>query len=234
MNILRRISKDLNFLACPACNNGDGGGINDLCEDCRKKLLFFSDNCCKNCGGELDGVLHCCSKCVREGERPYKEAVSVFAYQSFGKELILNYKSKHTLAYARIFSRMLTLRINENYPHWNFDIIVPIPLYWTRILSRSFNQSELIAEFMSAELKCPVCKSALKRIKNTRSQKFLTDKERRKNLRGAFKGDKAQVFEKRILLVDDIFTTGATMSCAAEELLNCGAECVYAATVGRA
>ena len=234
MNIFRRVSKDLNFLACPACNIGDGGGLNDLCDECRSKLLFFSDKCCKNCGGELDGVLHCCSKCVREGERPYKEAVSVFAYQTFGKELILNYKSGHVLAYARIFGKMLAVRIKENYPHWDFDIAVPIPLYWTRTLSRSFNQSELIVEFMAQELKCNVCSSALKRIKSTRSQKYLADKERRKNLRGAFKGSRKLTEGRKILLVDDIFTTGATMSAAAEELMNCGAECVFAATVGRA
>lgn len=234
MNILRRISKNLNLLACPACNIGNGNGINDLCENCRRKLLFFSDNCCKNCGGELDGVLHCCSKCIREGERPYKEAVSVFAYQSFGKDLILNYKSGHILAYSRIFAEMLSMRIKENNPHWDFDIIIPVPLHRIRTLSRSFNQSELIAKFMADKLNRPVCTSALKRVKNTRSQKFLSDKERRKNLRNAFKGNEKQIANKKILLIDDIFTTGATMSAAAEELMKCGAKCVYAATIGRA
>lgn len=234
MNILRHISEELNFLACPNCNQGSGRGINDLCDDCRRKLVFFSDRCCRNCGGELDSVLHCCSKCVREGDRPYSEAVSVFAYHSCGKEMILKYKTGHLLPFARIFSKMLCTRIRENYPHWDFDMIVPIPLYWSRKFSRTFNQSQLLAEFMARELQTECCPAALKRVKNTRSQKFLSDFERRKNMRDAFKGDRRYVKNKTILLVDDIFTTGTTMSCAADELLNCGAKCIYAATVGRA
>lgn len=234
MNFLRHISEELNFLACPACAAGNGRGINDLCDSCRKKLLFFSDRCCRNCGGELDGVLHCCSKCIREGDRPYYEAVSVFAYRSYGKELVLSYKSAHILPFARIFSKMLADRIKENYPHWKFDIIVPVPLYWTRKLSRTFNQSQLLAEFMAAELQTECCSAALRRIKNTRSQKFLSDRERRKNLCDAFRGNRNLIKNKAVLLVDDIFTTGTTMSCAAEELINCGAERIYAATVARA
>lgn len=234
MNIFRHISEELNFLACPACGKGNGRGINALCDSCRSKLLFFSDSCCKNCGGELDGILHCCSKCVREGNRPYKEAISVFAYKSFGKELVLNYKSKHILPYSRIFSEMLSQRIQNNCSHWDFDIIVPIPLYWTRTLSRTFNQSQLLADFMAKKLQRPCCPSALKRTKNTRSQKFLSDQERRKNLCDAFKASKKVVRNQKILLVDDIFTTGATISAATEELLSCGAVCVYSATVARA
>ncbi len=233
MNILRRISSELNLLSCPACGIGNGGGINDLCGSCRNKLIFFSDKCCKNCGGELDGVLHCCSKCLREGERPYLEAVSVFAYRGEGKEFVLDFKSNHILPFARIFGQMLSERIKHN-KNWEFDIIVPVPLHWTRHLSRTFNQSELIAEFMAANLMRPCCPAALKRIANTRSQKFLTDKERRKNLQGAFHADINLVKNKKILLVDDIFTTGATMSAAADALLSANAECVYAASIARA
>lgn len=234
MNLLRHISEELNFLACPACNTGNGYGINDLCQECRRKLIFFSDNCCKNCGGELDGVLHCCSKCILEGERPYAEAVSVFAYQACGKEMILNYKTKHILPFARIFSKMLSDRIRTNYSHWDFDIIVPVPLHWTGHWRRTFNQSQLLTVFMAKELQTRCCPDAVKRIKNTRSQKFLSDKERHKNLRDAFRGNKDLVKNKTLLLVDDVLTTGATMSCAAEELINCGAERVYAATIARA
>ncbi|MBR2723373.1 MAG: ComF family protein [Lentisphaeria bacterium] len=233
MNIFRYISSELNLLSCPACGTGNGSGINDLCEECRSKLIFFSGRCCKNCGGELDGVLHCCSKCLREGERPYLEAVSVFAYCGEGKDFVLDFKSNHILPYGRIFAKMLSERIKQH-KNWDFDIIVPVPLHWTRKLSRTFNQSELVAKFMADNLMRHCCPAALRRVTHTRSQKFLSDKERHKNLQGAFQADSNSVKNKKILLVDDIFTTGATMSAAAEALLNAGAKCVYAASIARA
>ena len=234
MNFLRLISEKLNFLACPACNTGNGHGINDLCDDCREKLMFFSDLCCKSCGGELDGVLGCCSKCLKEGERPFIEAASIFAYREFGKEIILKYKSKGVVSFSRIFGRMAVKRITENYPHWNFDIIVPVPLHWTRKFTRTYNQSELPAKFISRELNKPCVPDALKRIKRTKNQKFLSGKERHKNLRNAFKANRKYIENKKILLIDDVFTTGATLSCAAEELLNNGAEYVYVLSFARA
>ncbi|MBR2510180.1 MAG: ComF family protein [Lentisphaeria bacterium] len=234
MKIVRFISEKLNFLACPACNNGNGHGINDLCDDCRFKLLFFGNNVCYSCGGELDGVLSCCTKCMKEEKRPFLEAASVFAYSSYGRELILKYKSEHILPFARIFARMAAERIRSNYAHWQFDMVVPVPLHWSRKFSRTFNQSELLAEFLGKELLSPVAAQALSRTKRTKSQKFLSGTERHKNLRDAFKANPEIVKNKKVLLLDDVFTTGATLSCAAEALMNAGAECVYVLSIARA
>lgn len=234
MNRLRFISEKLNFLACPACNSGNGHGINDLCDECRKKLLFFGDNVCYGCGGELDGVLSCCSKCMKEDKRPFLEAASVFAYNGYGRDLILKYKSQHILPFARIFADMASERIQSHYAHWDFDMIVPVPLHWSRKFSRTFNQSELFADFLGKKLECPAVPKALQRVKRTKSQKFLSGAERHKNLRDAFRGTPNLVRNKKILLVDDVFTTGATLSCAAEALLEAGAEMVYVFSVARA
>lgn len=234
MNFLRFLSEKLNLLACPACKTGDGSGINDLCSDCRKKLLFFSDSCCKLCGGELDNVFDYCSKCIHEAQRPFAEGASVFAYQSFAREIITEYKSGKMSVYGRIFGRMAAERLRRNYTHWDFDIIVPVPLHWTRKFKRKFNQSQLIAEFISAELKVPCRPEALRRIKKAKAQKFLSAAERRMNLKNAFRGSRKIVQDMKILLIDDVFTTGATLSCAADELLNCGAKCVYVMSIARA
>lgn len=234
MNFLRFVSEKLNFLACPACNTGNGCGINDLCADCRAKLLFFGNNVCYCCGGELDGVLSCCTKCMKEGKRPFIEAASVFVYSGFGRDLILKYKSEHILAFARIFSKMAAERLKSNYQHWEFDMIVPVPLHWSRKFSRTFNQSELLVSFLGKELAVPVRTNALVRVKRTKSQKFLSGAERHKNLRGAFKANPSVMKNQRILLVDDVFTTGATLSCAAEALLDGGAKHVYVLSIARA
>lgn len=234
MNIFRFLSHRLNILACPGCGDGDGGGINDLCESCRSKILFFGDSCCYSCGGELDGVLSCCSKCMKEDKRPFVEAVSVFSYQSFGKKIILDFKSRDMLPFARIFGHMAAERIKSACQDWDFDMVVPVPLHWSRKFSRTYNQSELFSSFMAAELGVPMVKNALRRIKRTRSQKFLSGEERHKNLRDAFRGVRNIVEKRSILLTDDVFTTGATLSCAAKALLDAGAAKVYVLSVARA
>ena len=234
MKVLRFISEKLNFLACPACSSGNGHGINDLCDDCRRKLFFFGDNVCYACGGELDGVLSCCSKCMREDKRPFLEAASVFAYDNYGRNLILKYKSEHILPFARIFSDMAAERILANYSHWSFDMIVPVPLHWTRKFSRTFNQSALLADFLGRKLASPVRYNAISRIKRTKSQKFLSGVERHQNLKDVFKANPSIVKQKKILLIDDVFTTGATLSCAASAMLDAGAECVYVLSIARA
>ena len=233
MNYLRFLSRELNFLACPGCG-GNGGGINDLCDECYGKLLLFDDHCCYSCGGELDGVLACCSKCMKEDKRPFIEAVSIFAYNSFGRELILNFKSRDMLPFARIFGKMAAERVRSKCPHWDFDMIVPTPLHWSRKLPRSYNQSELFSFFMAKELGIPMLKSALRRTKRTRSQKFLSGEERHKNLRDAFLANSKIVKNRSILLTDDVFTTGATLSCAAKALLDGGAAKVYVLSLARA
>ena len=234
MKFWHRLSEKLNFLACPACSSGNGYGINELCDDCRKKLVFFSDFCCKNCGGELDGVLGCCSKCLKEGVRPFDEAASVFAYRDFGRDIVLKFKSADALPFGRIFGRMAADRLLEYYAHWEFDMIVPVPLHWSRRFSRTYNQSAIFAEFLAERLHVPCVHKALRRVKRTRSQKFLSGKERHNNLRDAFKGRPELVKNRKILLADDIFTTGATLSCCAEELKKCGAERIYVISIARA
>ena len=223
MNFLRFISSQLNLLPCPGCGTGDGQGVNALCENCRQKLLFFSDSYCRSCGGELDGVLACCSKCIKEGDRPFLEAAALFAYQDFGKDLIIRYKSGKNLAFARIFAQMASAKLNKCCQHWDFDMIVPVPLHWSRKFSRTFNQSELFGEFLGKEIHKPCRNDILKRIRRTGSQKYLSSEERHKNLRNAFAADRKKVKDRKILLVDDVFTTGATLSCCAEELVRAGA-----------
>lgn len=196
--------------------------------------MFFSDICCPVCGGELDGVLACCSKCMKEGRRPFIEGASVFAYHAYGKELVLAFKGKSVLSLARVFAAMASERLRENYSHWDFDIIVPVPLHWTRKFYRSFNQSELFAAFLAKELNVPSVPKALRRIKRARSQKFLSGEERHRNLKNAFCAAANIVGGRKILLVDDIFTTGATLSCCSEELLNAGAAKVYVLSIARA
>lgn len=120
---------------------------------------------------------------------------------------------------AVVIGKELTTRL----PEMNYDVIVPIPLHGTRLGERGYNQSEKLAEGISWVLNIPIAKKHLvKRTRQTPSQTGLTLEERQKNMEGAFalteKGKEA-LQQKRILLVDDVITTGATMASATEALM---------------
>ncbi len=114
---------------------------------------------------------------------------------------------------------------------WNPDALVPIPLHKTRKRKRGFNQAQLLAEKLGKRLEIPVEKGILERTKKTGPQKELNDVQRRANLKNAFQVRQNDVRLKRIVLVDDIYTTGSTIDAAAAVLLEHGAEKVYFLTI---
>ncbi len=115
-------------------------------------------------------------------------------------------------------------------PGWDADIIVPIPLYEKRYRKRGFNQSELIAAELSKDIGVRVDTRIMHRTRDTNTQTELTKEERAKNMQNAFHVNE-RLDGLRILLLDDVFTTGATLSDAARALKEAGAACVLAITV---
>jgi ComF family protein len=117
---------------------------------------------------------------------------------------------------------------------WDLNLVVPVPLSETRLQQRGFNQAALISLPFAQNLGLRHDEKALSRDRNTKSQVGLDATARIQNVRGAFRGFSAHVHGKRVLVVDDLYTTGATMSACADALLDVGAEAVYGLTVGRA
>ncbi|MCE5307024.1 MAG: ComF family protein [Acidobacteriales bacterium] len=115
-----------------------------------------------------------------------------------------------------------------------FDVLVPMPLHWVRRWRRGFNQSYLLARELSRRTGIPVV-GALRRKRSTASQASLSRAERRRNVRGAFEPRRdADVGGLRVLLVDDVLTTGATANACAAVLKRAGASCVTVLTLARA
>ena len=112
-------------------------------------------------------------------------------------------------------------------------ILVPVPLHWRKMIKRGFNQSDLIAMEVAKTLKMKVCKNALKRCRSTTEQQKLERWQRFANVEGAFRGNPRQLKDKVVVLVDDVCTSGATLSACAMEATKCGATKVVALTVAR-
>ena len=117
---------------------------------------------------------------------------------------------------------------------WEVNLVVPVPLSEARLLQRGFNQVALVSAPLAQTLDLRHDEKALSRDRDTISQVGLDATARLRNVQGAFRGLPESIHGQRVLLVDDLYTTGATMSACAEALLDAGAEAVYGLTVGRA
>ena len=118
---------------------------------------------------------------------------------------------------------------------WNCEVLVPVPLHRRKLIKRGYNQAEILAKRLSEQLLIPMDNKILIRTRNTVPLKELNEKERITNLKSAFQTDEIKLKYKRIILVDDIYTTGSTIDECAWTLLRNGAEEVYfiTACIGR-
>jgi ComF family protein len=147
-------------------------------------------------------------------------------------------KALHQLKYRRniglgeaLATQMATFIVQLD---WTVDVIVPIPLGKARLKERGYNQIAMVARPLSLKLGMEYCPDALVRTRESRSQVGLSAMERKQNVQNAFNAIEEKVDGRTILLVDDVSTTGATLSSAAEALYASGATDVYAVTIARA
>lgn len=145
----------------------------------------------------------------------------------------------HTLKYRRnitgfgdVLARQMADFVRSL--RWSPDVIVPVPLGKKRLKERGYNQVALVARPLAYELGLAYAPHALRKTRETRSQVGLTMLERRENVSQAYQADPSAVRRKFILLMDDVATTGSTISACTEALLSAGAQDVYALTIARA
>ena len=155
--------------------------------------------------------------------RPYIDAVAVMEYTGKGREMIRNLKFRRSPEFARPLAMLAVEKLAESGIY--FDVIIPIPLHWQRNLVRSYNQSELIAAIIAAETGKPLL-HGLKKILPTRRQAGLQKEQRQRNLKRALAVKDPSFSGKHVLLVDDVLTTGTTLSTAAGILMKNGAASV--------
>ncbi len=171
-----------------------------------------------------------CALC-RRGLRGFDAAYSFGFYEDELRDLIHLFKYGRVQTLAQPLGRLLAAALPREQ---NFDVIVPMPLHWRKRWQRGFNQSALLAREISRRTHVPV-KHALRRVKNTTAQAGLTNAKRRLNVSGAFRArNKSALNAKKVLLIDDVLTTGATAASCARALKAAGAVEVTLLTLARA
>jgi len=198
----------LDLLFPPCCLLCDRMG-EPFCEDCRAQIR-------PDPAGAFvpPGVADARSAGLHEG--PLRQAV-------------LRLKFGRKVALVRPLGELLAAQLLTRRGEWQPDLLAPVPIHWTRRLERGFNQSELLAETLARCLEIPVL-PVLRKVRRTVPQVGLAGEPRRTNLHGAF-AVRSPVAGRRIVLVDDVRTTGATLSECARTLRAAGAAEVYALTV---
>ena len=200
---------------------------------------------CLGCQSPLEAMdeFRLCGRCIasinHNAMPPFElddcrvNAYSACLYDDALKELVHRFKYKGKTILARIFSKLMIDYIKKNPEIADADMITVVPLHKGRLREREFNQSLLIAGPISKEYFLALI-NTLEKTRKTRYQNELMKNERLKNLRGAFTvSPKADIKDKKILLIDDIMTTGSTLGECAKTLLNGGAKSVKCFTLAR-
>lgn len=219
----------LDWVYPPYCG-GCGNPGSRWCFECDGKVSVIHPPYCERCGAPTPGT-RMCERCEQEG----LELNAIRAYGIYEEPLrtaIHRLKYHRDIALAEVFSKKLVEIYHQN--RWDVDVIIPVPLSIVRLKERGYNQSALLAYPLSLMLGKPYHRNALRRVRETESQVNLTVRERQANVEGAFWADEEFVSNKRILLVDDVCTTGSTLNECAKALKNANAESVYGITLARA
>jgi len=188
---------------------------------------------CKNCYNKINALSVFCFAEYLENNLDilvspyqYKEA------ETIGK-IIQHLKYYYVLELKKVITNLLVDFVNNNHNFFkNIEVIVPVPLHARRFAERGFNQAEEIAKILGGILNKPVSNN-LTRMRYTKQQARLNKQERQNNVVGAFKIKTPSLLEGKVLLVDDVFTTGATINECAKVLRQAGVEKILAFTLAR-
>jgi ComF family protein len=187
---------------------------------------------CRVCGGAIDGILDTCGECLAMPARPWDHAVSVYHYEGLIRELIHRFKYNRGTWLAPAFAASMAehCRLHGGSVA---DCVTAVPLHWLRYLHRGYNQAELMARLVAAALGLEY-RPLLVRARRTRQQALLDSASRNQNMAGVFRAKgRKNIIGSRILLVDDVMTTGSTLTAAAAELKTAGAANVEILTLAR-
>lgn len=219
----------LDWIYPPECASCGEPGFR-LCADCFEKIKFIKEKCCLICGEPMRTAVECCPDC-RANPRSYTAIRNLAEYTGVIRDCVHALKYERNIGMGAVFSDPLAALVVES--GWLPDLGMPVPLSRQRLTERGYNQAAYIARPLSARLGIRYHPFGIERTRDTPSQVGLSGEARRRNVAGAFRSVPEIVSSKRVLVVDDVMTTGSTMEACARALIDAGAEAVYCLTLGR-
>ena len=203
-----------------------------VCEACRRRYLLIREPFCPGCGVPFFGEIRASRACAACLDKPpaFDESRSLFLYRSTGARLV------HALKYEQgTFLQSEITRLLLGDPRWKTylggNLLVPVPLHPSKRRKRGYNQAEIVVQAIQAAYPATTLGHCLERIRATPSQTFLSREARLKNMKGAFHCRAIPPEGARVILVDDVLTTGATLNAAARALRKAGAKRISAFTL---
>lgn len=220
---------------CPFCGSKVSEADSLGCISCLNRLIVISPPICKRCGRPLrsqnPNEIYC-HECLIH-PRFFSTARAVGIYDGFLRQAVLSLKFRNHTRLALPMAGWLKETVYKEGLQRSCDLIVPVPLHPQRLYERGHNQAELLSGNLAVLLKKRHAPEALSRISNSVQQSTLTAAERAANIKGAFEcPNPGIVTGQKVLLIDDVLTTGSTASECARVLLKCGCTQVTVLTVG--
>lgn len=212
---------------CPLCGVKLLAQGEDVCEDCEKQVKRIGEHFCLKCGKGLEETgREFCRDCENHPHL-FVQNRGLFPYSGKLKGSIYRYKYQNQRYYAQYYAKELLEELGGQIKCWGVEALVPVPLHKSRKRKRGFNQAGAFLEYMEKPLGIPLYKDYVLREKKTIPQKYLNQAGRQKNLKNAFKISENSVKLNRVLVCDDIYTTGSTLDAVTQALKDGGVKEVY-------
>lgn len=222
--------------ACAGCGGALADDARHVCWDCRAALRVIGSPHCSWCGNPLEGRsdhAYVCYHCTQM-QPAFDLARSAVRFEGVAADLIHRFKYGDALWLQDDLAELLEACVAVHYAGHPVDAVCCVPLYHARERHRGYNQARLLAGHLSRSLGKPLWPRVLARGRPTETQTHLTARDRLSNVKGAFRvRQPARVRGRRLLLVDDVMTTGATTSECARALKEAGVAAVYVVTLAR-
>jgi ComF family protein len=214
----------------PACGGCGASAYTRWCPSCQEQAQVIQNPICPHCGQPVNrpGACRRCSTNPPE----YTAVRSWAAFAGPVQQALHRLKYQKDLALGEMLARPLIDLLHQQ--NWPVNCVTPVPVGVDRLAERGYNQATFLALPVALAAGLPYTPGALKKIRSTRSQVGLNAQERKDNVAGAFVADPARVQGKKVLVIDDVTTTGATIQACAAALLQSGASQVYGLTLARA
>lgn len=211
---------------CPLCGQLSHG----ICPACRRLVRPVTEPRCKHCGKPLDTPeREYCLDCLKK-DSVLKQGTAVWLYDEHTKKLMADFKYGGCAEDGKYYGEQMAVWCGSRIASWRTECIIPVPLHWRRHWFRGYNQAECLALALGGYLQIPVW-NILKRVRHTAPQKGLDDRGRKENLRQVFAVDaksRSVIGNCRsVLLIDDIYTTGATLESCGQVLKEQGVRDIY-------